>query len=69
MHGVAEGSLEQNTGSDRKSGRSELWRKTQSNLKLLKKDMEIVKCDAKKNANNSFARLVVVTATSSEFMW
>lgn len=69
MHGLAEGSLEQNTSSDIKSGKSELWRKTQSNLKLFKKDMEVVKSDAKKNANNLFARLMVITARSSEFMW
>lgn len=31
--------------------------------------MKIVKSDAKKNANNSFARLVVITARSSEFKW
>lgn len=31
--------------------------------------MEIVKSDAKKNANNLFARLVVITARSSEFKW
>lgn len=31
--------------------------------------MEIVKSDAKKNANNLFARLVVITARSSELNW